>query len=45
MLYLFQHVNLIELNAVEPENSDIKIFEIIDEDIVSINNNMTNEDK
>ena len=33
-----------ELNAVEPENSDINIFEITDEEIVSVNNSMTNED-
>ena len=33
-----------ELNALEPENSDGNIFEITDEEIVSVNNNMTNED-
>ena len=33
-----------ELNAVEPENSDSIIFEITDEEIVSVNNNTTNED-
>ena len=33
-----------ELNAVEPENIDSNIFEITDEEIVSANNYMTNED-
>ena len=33
-----------ELSAVEPENIDSNIFEITDEEIVSVNNNMTNED-
>ena len=32
-----------EVNAVEPENKESNICEITDEEIVSVNNNMTNE--
>ena len=33
-----------ELSAVEPKNSDSNILAITDEEIVSVNNNMANED-